>query len=226
MKGRRKFMNSIINSFRDMLEDLISDKRTIIKILLVIFILMLALVFRICDSDPEQPELLLPEESSAESDNGSEPAPASEYYIDISGAVANPGIYKVDSETRLFEVVEMAGGTTDKADTDAINQAAFVQDAQKIIIPEISAANTGDTKETDTVYTAPTETEYSYRDGCVNINTASKEELKKLDGIGDVLADRIIEYREGMIFKEISDIKKVKGIGDSIYGKIKEKITI
>ena len=55
--------------------------------------------------------------------------------MDISGAVAEPGVYEVDKDTRLFQVIEMAGGLTDDADADAVNRASFVEDGQKIIIP-------------------------------------------------------------------------------------------
>ena len=62
--------------------------------------------------------------------------------------------------------------------------------------------------------------------GKININTASKEELKQLDGIGDVMADRIIEYRMSSSFKSKEDIMSVKGIGSGTYEKIKEDITV
>lgn len=220
-------MEAISDKARSLLEDALKDKKKLIKIMTVVVILLLALIFRITGSS--EPEIAVENAeaySAEESENENEDSEDSgdyvslDYlYVDISGAVNSPGVYSVSSKTRLYEVVEMAGGLTDKADINSINQASFVEDGEKIIIPEkgevIPEANPeGNSSEVS-----------SSSSGVININFASKEELKTLNGIGDAIADRIIEYRNSTKFKSKEDIKKVKGIGDGIYDKIKEQIT-
>lgn len=132
-------------------------------------------------------------------------------YVDISGEINEPGIYKVDEDTRLFELIDKAGGLTANANLDAINQAEYVEDGQKIIIPAKSISNTATGIDSN---------------GLININTASQVELMELSGVGEAIATRIIEYRSNNTFKTIDDIKNVKGIGDATFEKIKDKITI
>lgn len=143
-------------------------------------------------------------------------------YVDISGAVNNPGIYTVDDETRLYEVIELAGGLKEDADIDSINQAEYVEDGQKILIPFANQVDQASTETNNANGAASTVSS----NGRVNINSASKDELKTLTGIGDVIADRIIDYRSANRFKSIDEIKNVKGIGDSIYEKIKANICV
>lgn len=144
-------------------------------------------------------------------------------YVDISGEVKNPGIYEVDVDTRLFEVIEMAGGLSSDADLDSINQADYVEDGQKIIIPAKQAEVQVDSESNNNTGSSGTSTSYNSK---ININTASRDELKQLTGVGDVIADRIIEYRESNRFKSVDELKNVKGIGDSIFDKNKDRITV
>lgn len=218
-------MEAITDKARSLLEDALKDKKKLIKIMTVAVILLLALIFRIAGSSEPDIAIENAEAYSADEIESEDSEESGEYvsldnlYVDISGAVNSPGVYSVSSKTRLYEVVEMAGGLTDKADINSINQASFVEDGEKIIIPEkgeaIPAANSEDDSSLAT----------SSSSGIININFASKEELKTLNGIGDAIADRIIEYRNSTKFKSKEDIKKVKGIGDGIYDKIKEQIT-
>ena len=116
---------------KDVLEDILGDKKTLLKILSVVLILLIAVILRIHDenkadikiesSEPAE-ELEYSEESSVQ------PAVI---FVDISGAVEKPGVYEVTKETRLFEVIEMAGGLSEDADADHVNQASFVEDGQK-----------------------------------------------------------------------------------------------
>lgn len=221
-------MEAVIEKAKIIFEDAVKDKRTLIKIMSVIIILLLALIFRIHGSSKpdvtiESSEALGAE--AAESDASEDTEDAGEYalidnlYVDISGAVNSPGVYSVSKQTRLYEVVEMAGGLTEAADINSINQASFVEDGEKIIIPAKGEALPDAAEGEDTAAAAASSS------GLVNINFASKEELKTLNGIGDVTADKIIEYRNSNKFKNKEDIKSVKGIGDGIYEKIKDKIT-
>jgi competence protein ComEA len=144
--------------------------------------------------------------------------------VDIGGQVINPGVYQVDQGTRLYELIDMAGGLTENADTDSINRASFVEDGEKILIPA-KVSSTGASAETASSSGEGTASAGISNGGLVNINLANKEELKTLNGIGDVTAEKIIEYRKSNRFKKKEDIKSVKGIGDAIYEKIKDNIT-
>ena len=130
-----------------------------------------------------------------------------------------PGVYQVTKDTRLYEVIDMAGGLKEDADMDSVNRASFVEDCQKIVIPvKGSSENSG--ADTSAVSASPGIT----AEGLVNINTATLDELKTLNGIGDVIAERIIEYRSSNAFKSKEDVMSVNGIGKAVYEKIKDHI--
>ncbi len=143
--------------------------------------------------------------------------------IDIDGCVKHPGIYEIDEGTRLYEVIEMAGGLTKSADTTLINQAEVLSDGQKIIIPKKAARYEGsDGKESD-VSVAAGQTS----DGRININLADADTLQKIPGVGPATAEKILTYREANgMFKDIEDIKNISGIGEKTFEKMKDKITI
>jgi len=142
--------------------------------------------------------------------------PITDIYVDICGAIYNPGVYKVKAGTRLFEVIDKAGGLLDDADISSINQAEEVYDGQKIIITSISYAG-----DNATFFNEQT------KDGKININVADITKLQEIPGIGPVTAQKIIEYRENNgKFKTIDEIKKVNGIGEKTYENIKDYITV
>ena len=138
-------------------------------------------------------------------------------YVDISGAVQNPGVYEVPPQTRLFELINRAGGLTDNADLDLINQAAYVADGDKVVIP-VKGGET-DNRSINVITGKSAEQ-------TININTADKEDLMKLPGIGGTLADRIIEYRSTTRFQRIEDIMNVSGIGQATFEKMKGRLTV
>lgn len=136
-------------------------------------------------------------------------------YVHIEGCVQNPGLFKVPKETRMYELLELAGGETEEADLTRMNLASILTDAQKIIVP---------------VMYIPTEEEStnpSVYQGLVNINTATLEELQTLNGIGPSMAQKIVDYRnKNGYFLQIEDIMEVEGIGEGKFNKIKDDITI
>ena len=140
-------------------------------------------------------------------------------YVDIGGEVKKPGVYEATSDTRLFEIIEKAGGLTDKADIDAINRAEIVFDGQKITIGSIddkSITNSGDGGDSS-----------DNNSSKVNINTADSITLQTIPGIGPSKAERIIEYRTSYgSFKKIEDIKNITGIGDKTFESLKEYICV
>lgn len=213
--------DNVVGKLKDALEGILSDRKTLIKIFSVVLILLAALVLRIHDENKaditiETADAAEETEYSGESEESS--VQPQVIFVDIGGAVEEPGVYEVAKDTRLFEVIEMAGGLSEDADPDHVNRASFVEDGQKIIIPVKGSEYTDDGKAAAFSPEAVS--------GLININTASADELKTLSGIGDVTAEKIIEYRSSTAFKSKEDIMSVDGIGSKTYEKIKDDITV
>ena len=137
-------------------------------------------------------------------------------YIDIKGQVQNPGVYKVLTDSRLFQLLNVAGGTTSQADTLAINLSLKLYDQQVIYIPSY-----------EDEYPIITEVIDDPSSGIININSASLELLDTLPGIGPSTAQSIIDYRTDTgFFESIEDIMNVTGIGEATFNEIKDIITV
>lgn len=138
----------------------------------------------------------------------------------VCGEVKKPGVYIMKQGDRIEKLINMAGGFTENADIRAVNLAAKLKDEDFIIIRSkilLDNSSTGVNPFGDG----------QTQDGKININTATKEQLKTLPRIGDAYAQRIIEYREkNGFFKDIKDIMKVSGIGEKMFENIKDKITV
>ena len=213
--------DNVVGKLKDALEGILSDRKTLIKIFSVVLIFLAALVLRIHDENKaditiETADAAEETEYSGESEESS--VQPQVILVDIGGAVEEPGVYEVAKDTRLFEVIEMAGGLSEDADPDHVNRASFVEDGQKIIIPVKGSEYTDD--GTAAAFSPEADS------GLININTASADELKTLSGIGDVTAEKIIEYRSSTAFKSKEDIMSVDGIGSKTYEKIKDDITV
>lgn len=147
-------------------------------------------------------------------------------YVDIGGEVNVPGVYEVEEGTRLFQVIEMAGGLTAEADTARLNQAEAVVDGQKITICNIEDAEAVDAADGSNQggKQAITETE----DGImVNINLADVTQLQMVSGIGPVTAQKIVDYREANgPFTQKEELKNISGIGEKTYEALQDFITI
>ena len=145
--------------------------------------------------------------------------------VDIKGEVLKPGIYILDCNLRVNDIVNIAGGLTDNADTTNINLAKKIFDQMVITIPKIMTEETPNETIIEPILNDAT-TNDNQIDTIININTASQEELESIPGIGKTKAKAIIEYRliNGP-FKSIKDITLVKGIGESTYEKIKIYLT-
>lgn len=134
--------------------------------------------------------------------------------VDICGAVQNPGVYELLEGSRVRDAVLMAGGLTQDADAGSVNQAAYVQDAEKIIVRTYEEAQQM-TAQADA------------SDGRININQADAGALCTLSGIGEARALDIIAYREANgAFGAIEDIMKVNGIKEATFARIKDKIAV
>lgn len=143
----------------------------------------------------------------------------------ICGAVKHPGVYSLESGQRLCDAVNAAGGFKKTAARLSVNLAMLLSDGEQVIIPtKKQMASYNKTYKGDSAVAgdiASTNT-----DGLVNINTASREELMSLPGIGASKADAVIEYRLSNSFKTIEDIKNVTGIKDGVFNQIKNQITV
>lgn len=145
------------------------------------------------------------------------------FYVDIKGEVKEPGVYKLKEGSRVIDAINASGGLKENADTYSINLSKKIIDEMVIIV--YSSDNTINTN-LENNNDASVLKEGSKKNNLVNINTASKEELLSIIGIGDSKADNIIKYRkENGNFNSIEDIKNVSGIGDALFEKIKKYIT-
>jgi len=171
---------------------------------------------------------------------------SSEIYfkVDIKGQVNNPGIYSLKEGSRVIDVIEASGGLTENANTTVINLSKKIEDEMVIIIYSNEEVNNfAKTKEVEkqVIENCIKKDENSLQnDACINqsneqtnvdnnlinINTATQEELMTLPGIGESKAKDIITYRSENTFTSIEDIKNVPGIGESLFAKIKENITV
>ena len=140
-------------------------------------------------------------------------------YVHVCGEVNQPGVYCLPAGSRLYEAIEAAGGIKEGAAAESLNQAQEAQDGQQIYVPSIEEP----LKEG--VYEEGEQAEAS--DGKINLNTAAKEQLITLTGIGEVKAAAIIRYREeNGGFQSIEELMEVEGIKEGVFNKIKDQIKI
>lgn len=137
------------------------------------------------------------------------PLPTEMIAVDIRGAVSTPGVIYLSPGARMVDVVDAAGGFSVDANTALVNQSARVVDGQMIVIPTIAPAGSVDTS------------------GLVNINTATVDELRKLPGIGEVYATRIVVYRTNHgPYQHVDDLLLVDGITPNLLESLRPLITV
>lgn len=154
--------------------------------------------------------------------------------VHIAGEVLNPGIVELTEGSRIIDAIELAGGLSAKADTNKINLAFLLEDGMKICVPnrDEKEEQVYITKESGENVIKQTDRESGSNNKkgetiMVNINTAGVEELKKIQGIGESTANKIIAYRkENGKFQSIEELKNVKGIGEAKFNKMKDNICI
>ena len=138
-------------------------------------------------------------------------------FVDVKGAVKHPGVFETTKDKRVKDLIEEAGGLLDDADTSTLNLSQKVKDQMVIYVlkhgekPKQISDSSSSSSNTDVI----------------NINTANKEQLMKISGVGKTKAEAIISYREkNGDFKKKEDITKVRGIGKATFDKIKDKIEV
>ena len=200
------------------------NKKIIVSISITTLIVS-AIVYNILYTNREKNEIF--NEFDVEEENiVEEEEETKTIFVDIGGEVINPGLYELKENARVNDAIIMAGGVTDNADLSQINLAYILSDALKITIPQKEVA---DNRKVSIISSSLilSNIDVSQVSRLVNINTATKEQLKTLDGIGDSTAQKIIEYRnQNGQFSKIEDIKNVSGIGESKYQKIKDSISV
>lgn len=223
-------------------------KQLILAIIIIILLILLGLgIYRLTksSSQKEKSALTLSNLSKKQEKEPSKTKEKKELAVDIKGEIINPGIYHLKEGSRVTDVIEKAGGLTEKANTTVINLSKKIIDEMVIIIysneevkdfqktkekeqllqekciqkEENALKNDACINSADTTTNKPT--------GKISLNQATKEELMTLPGIGDAKAEDIINYRTNNNgFKTLEELKNIKGIGDSIFDKIKEIITL
>lgn len=152
--------------------------------------------------------------------------------IFISGEVKSPGVVELYSEDRLMDGVKKCGGVTDEADMNRINLAMKISDEGHYIIPKIgeeieNVKDKGKETVNQTQNLNDNKSEQNKENNKININNASLIELDSLPGVGEITAQKIIDYREeNTKFKSIEEIKNVKGIGENKFNNLKDYISI
>lgn len=138
-----------------------------------------------------------------------------EIFVDVTGAVNNPGVYSLTGKSRVIDAIKAAGDSAPGADLSTINLARVLNDGEQIYVDSTVLNGSGQrvSKKTPT--------------GPININRATARQLDALDGIGPVIAARIVEYRKvNGSFLSVDDLQKVSGIGAAKFAQIKSKVRI
>ncbi|CAN2208952.1 ComEA DNA uptake protein and related DNA-binding proteins [Candidatus Nanopelagicaceae bacterium] len=138
-----------------------------------------------------------------------------EIFVDVTGAVNRPGVYSLTGKSRVIDAIKAAGDSAPGADLSTINLARIVNDGEQIYV-DSTVINSAGVRVSKSVHTGP-----------ININRATAHQLDALDGIGPVIAQRIVDYRKvNGSFISIDDLQKVSGIGAAKFAQIKAKVRI
>ena len=173
--------------------------------------------------DEYMKEIFVTEESdkkdmSLDSNKIEEEVVVNKIVVEIKGEVNKPDVYTMDEDSIIRDLINEAEGVTEEANLDGINRAKKLQNNQLIVIPNI---NDKESMVVNNEYIEEEENEL------ISINNASKERLMDIQGIGEVKADSIIEYREkNGGFKSIEELKNISGIGEKTFEKLKDSISL
>lgn len=155
--------------------------------------------------------------ASKDTENGEESEDSAsdeeDIYVDITGAVVNPGVYQLKQGDRVYQAIEKAGGFTEDAVESALNQASLLEDGQQIVVQTYSEQEE--------------QAQEAAKSGLVNINTADETELCTLPGIGESKAKSIISYREkNGPFTSTEQLTEISGIKEGVFEKISDMVCV
>ncbi len=172
------------------------------------------------------------------------PVTAKRIKVDITGEVTKPGVYELSEGQRVEDLIKLAGGLKKSADQDHVNQAQKLKDEQKVVVPAKGALNptkrapkassfsppqalAGDLPVSDFRKAEPKSSKKSPPSSPVSLSTATEEDLQTIPGIGPSMAKKIIDYRTELGgFGQIEDLKNIKGMGEKLFEKVREWITL
>ncbi|WP_303949876.1 helix-hairpin-helix domain-containing protein [Streptococcus vestibularis] len=176
-------------------------------------------------SSSKQSSKSLTEASSQSQTEGSEKV-KSKVTVDVKGAVVKPDVYSLKASARVTDAIKVAGGMTEDADAKSVNLAASLSDEEVIYVAN-KDENVSVLDQSATDHVSDKGGQAVSKDGKINLNTATKEQLHTISGIGAKRAEDIIDYRESHGgFQSVDDLKNVSGIGDKTLDKIRESIYV
>ncbi len=203
------------------------------NIRIIIVILMCVIFLAGCKRSGEREDGLLISgaDTSLANDDGAGKVPDSggedssksmpEIYVQVSGAVNKPGVYALPQGSRIFQAVELAGGVTQEADLRSLNQAKPLTDGEMIWVMTVQEASEKGSQPGENGAGSAGD------DGKINLNTATKEELMQLPGIGSAKADSILAWREDNGgFTKNEDLMKIEGIKEGVFSKIEDYVKV
>lgn len=193
-------------------EFLCNNKELVAKVAVIALIIIVTFFVFVLKQGESKEDVYLEEQASTAEEAAKEKG---QIVVDVGGAVKNPKVVELTEGCRIEDAIEAAGGLTEDADLSNVNRAAFIEDGEKIYIPEKGGEAM-----------AGMGSEGSFDDK-VNLNTATSEELQTLNGVGPATAEKILNYRqENGSFRSIEDLKNISGIGDKTFEKLKDHIGI
>lgn len=200
-------------------------------IVIAIIFISVFLFYNISSRDADRQVLLLSEFTHEENEELEEvifeKIDKENIYVEIKGEVLKPDVYELEKGSIVRDLILVSGGLTEYGDLFNINQARELKNGECIVVMSKDEILKLKNKEDEFLEISGNFNEDSARDDLININSASKDELKKLNGIGDTLAESIISYREeNGGFNTIEDIKNVFRIGNKTFEKFKDKIKV
>lgn len=207
-------------------------KYALIVLPVIVILLVVFLIF--CDNRADEQDVGVLLTSSSQTTTKSlsptkkERKENNQIYVDISGAISHPGVYCLSKNDRLFTLIQKAGGLTENAAVNTVNQSIKLEDQQKIVIlTQEEAKNTQAENTSLSVSDSSISKKDNDNQAKININQADLSQLQQLSGIGAKKAQAIIDYRtENGDFKSIDELGKVNGIGEKTVEKLKNSITI
>lgn len=211
----------------DRLKELLGTMGREVWLIAGIAVAAIGIMFLMLHQAPQQttaqPESAVISDSLAVASSSAPSAAASQsmtMYVDIKGAVKNPGLKKVTGDMRVIDAVQLAGGFAASADQKQVNLAQRLTDQQVVYIPK-----RGETAPS--MATGGAGAGASSEAPQVNLNSADLEQLQQLDGVGEKKAQKIIDYRTAKgQFQSIEDIKNVSGFGDKTFERLKPQLAV
>ena len=163
-------------------------------------------VYVFSSSFSNQPKVTLSKASTSNTQDVKSPS----IYIHVAGAVRKPGIYQLDSGSRVFDAVLLAGGFTNKANQTSVNMARILNDGEQLLVS-----------------TGSSNAQVQQESSLISLNQASSSQLEDLPGVGPALAGRMVDWRTANGgFKSKEDLLNVAGIGDKLFAAVKDLVTL